>query len=153
MATSIKRSSLIAPRTPKAYRLEMEGRTIMLMIGMMALTGVVIFALGMFTGMGIRDPSGALPMAALSTQTSSQKEVPPAAESLAFNKGIDAPQPTIESLKLKESEVSGQTKSLLNRAERELKLEELPVSRPKIISNFFSHDQLLRIPVQFASGS
>lgn len=135
MATSIKRSSLINPRTPKAYRLEMEGRTIMLMVGMMALTGAVIFALGMVTGMGMRDPSGAMPVAALSTPPPEKAEVPPAAESLSFNKGVSAPRTTIEGLQKKESEVSGKTSSLIKRAERELKLEEIPLRRPKAIGN------------------
>jgi septal ring-binding cell division protein DamX len=135
MASSIKRPSLITPRSPKAYRLEMEGRTIALMVGMMALTGVIVFTLGMVTGMGMRDPSGGLPVAALSTSVPGRSEPSPPAESLAFNKGVAAPQPTIEGLKLKESEASGQTSILLKRAERELKLEEIPVSRPKITSN------------------
>ena len=90
MATSIKRSSLITPRSPKAYRLDMEGRTIMLMVGMMALTGLVIFALGMVTGMGMRDPSGALPVASLATPPPDKSEPVPPAESLAFNKGVEA---------------------------------------------------------------
>lgn len=135
MASSIKRSSLITPRSPKAYRLEMEGRTIALMVGMMALTGVVLFALGMVTGMGMRDPSGGLPVAALSTALPARSEPSPPAESLAFNKGVAAPESTIEGLKLKESEASGKTRILLKRAERELKLEEIPVSRPRATSN------------------
>lgn len=134
MASSIKRSSLITPRSPKAYRLEMEGRTIALMVGMMALTGVVLFALGMVTGMGMRDPSGGLPVAALSTALPARSEPSPPAESLAFNKGVAAPESTIEGLKLKESEASGKTSILLKRAERELKLEEIPVSRPRATS-------------------
>jgi cell division septation protein DedD len=135
MATSIKRSSLITPRVHKAYRLEMEGRTILLMVGMMALTGLVIFALGMVTGMGMRDPSGALPMASLTTPPPDKSEPVPPAESLAFNKGVEARQPTIEGLKQKELLVSSQTASLLKRAERELKLEEIPIIRPKAPSN------------------
>ena len=135
MATSIKRSPLITPRAPKAYRLEMEGRTIMLMVGMMALTGLVIFALGMVTGMGMRDPSGALPVASLATPPPDNSEPVPPAESLAFNKGVEAQQPTIEGLQQKESQASGQTDLLLKRAERELKLEEIPVTRPKALSN------------------
>ena len=135
MATVNKRPSLITPRSNKAYRLEMEGRTILLMVGMMALTGLVIFALGMVTGMGMRDPSSGLPVAALSTTAPEKSESAPSAESLAFNKGVSEQQPTIEGLKTKESEASGQTTALLKRAERELKLEEIPVSRPKALSN------------------
>lgn len=135
MATSIKRSSLITSRAPKAYRLEMESRTILLMVGMMALTGLVIFALGMVTGMGMRDPGGALPVASLASPVPVKSEPVPPPESLAFNKGVDAREPTIEGLKQKEAQASGQTDLLLKRAERELKLEEISVTRPKAPSN------------------
>ena len=129
MATSIKRSPLIPPRPGKAFRLEMEGRTILLMLSMMGFTGVVIFALGIVTGMGMRDPNAAIPVAALSTALSEISEPTPKPESLAFNAGVKSPETTIEGLKLKEAAASGDTRSLLKRAERELKLEELPVKR------------------------
>jgi len=129
MATSIKRSPLIPPRPGKAYRLEMEGRTILLMLSMMGLTGVVIFALGIVTGMGMRDPNSAIPVAAISTAPPESGEPTPKPESLAFNAGVKSREPTIEGLQLKEAEASGATRSLLKRAERELKLEELPVKR------------------------
>lgn len=135
MATSSKRSPLIPPRPGKAYRLEMEGRTILLTLSMMGLTGVVIFALGIVTGMGMRDPNGAIPVAALSTTPPESGEPTPKPESLAFNAGVKSPEATIEGLTRKEAEVSGETRSLLKRAERELKLEELPVKRAAASSN------------------
>ena len=77
MATSSKRSPLIAPRGRKTYRLEMEGRTILLMVSLMALTGVVVFSLGIVTGMGMRAPSRAITVTTSSTQPAEKKETSP----------------------------------------------------------------------------
>ncbi len=129
MATSIKRSPLIAPRAGKAYRLEMEGRTILLLVSLLGLTGVVVFSLGVVTGMGMRVPEGAVSVATVSAPPADEKEAVPPAESLAFNQGVQAPEKSIEGLKADEGRITDQTKALLERG-RELKLEELPVKRP-----------------------
>ncbi|MCZ6645051.1 MAG: SPOR domain-containing protein [SAR324 cluster bacterium] len=133
MATSSKRSPLIAPRSRKTYRLEMEGRTIMLMVSLMALTGVVVFSLGIVTGMGMRAPSRAITVATISIPPTEEKEASPDAGALAFNQGVKALDNSIEGLKSDGGQVSSQTKSLLERAERELKLEELPAARSQTV--------------------
>ncbi len=132
MATSIKRSPYIAPRSARAYRLEMEGRTIFLMVGLVALTGVVIFALGVATGMGMREAEAPTPVAIGNPPPATQKQQPPAGESLAFNQGVKSPEPVIEGLKINQKEFSEQTQSLLKRAEKELKLEEIPPVREPV---------------------
>ena len=131
MATSIKQSPLIAPRPRGAYRLEMEGRTILLMVSLMALTGLIVFSLGVVTGMGMRAPARAITVTTVSKPPPEETEAPPAESGLKFNKGVQDSENTVEGLKSDEGQVSNQTKSLLARAERELKLEELPAGRPR----------------------
>ncbi|NIP71595.1 MAG: hypothetical protein GWO16_00500, partial [Gammaproteobacteria bacterium] len=64
MATSASRSRLFPNRSRKAYRLEMEGRTLYLLLSLMVLTGGVIFYLGLVTGKALRDPNAAVPLSA-----------------------------------------------------------------------------------------
>lgn len=131
MTATIKRSPYLAPRSEKAYRLELEGRTIFLLLALFIFSGVVIFALGVTTGMGMREPGGELPLAALPADiTAAGQEAQPAEEALTFNEGVRAPVSTIEGLRLTEQKASDQTQSLLERAEKELKLEEIPTSQP-----------------------
>jgi cell division septation protein DedD len=109
----------------------MERRTLFLLLGLLALTGVVIFSLGVVTGMGMRVPAGALPVAMKSVPLEEEKSTPPPGESLAFNEGLKGATPTIEGLKIKEAAATEQTRSLLKRAERELKLEEVPPKKAR----------------------
>ncbi len=125
MATSLRRSRLIPARSGGAYRLEMEGRTLALLVGLLALTGVVTFALGVVTGMGMRVPATAIPVATQPPQPPQQDVPPVSQQGLAFNKGLKAPEPTIEGLKINAGDASKQTDTLLKRA-RELTLEEIP---------------------------
>ena len=64
MAQSAARSRMFTSRSRRAYRLEMESRTIFLLLSLMVFTGVVVFYLGVVTGMGLRDPNPA-PVAAV----------------------------------------------------------------------------------------
>lgn len=130
MANPIRRSPLLSSRTAP-YRLELERRTLYLLLGMLALTGVVIFSLGVVTGMGMRVPAGALPVATQSPAPAEEEPAPPQSESLAFNEGLKkGTSPTLEGLKINEASVSKQTKTLLERAGRELKLEEVQPKPP-----------------------
>lgn len=123
MATSVKRTPFITPRSSKAYRLEMEGRTIFFLLGMLILTGVVIFALGLVTGMGLREPGEATPLA---TAPPPEPEQPPAETSLVFNEGVKRGETVIEGLQLEQDRIAGKTRRLMEQAEKVLTLEEVP---------------------------
>jgi len=131
MATSIKRSPYTTPPSGKAYRLEMEGRTLFLLIGLMAFTGVVIFALGVATGMGMREPVRNVPIATVEPSNApSPDDQKPTEEpsSLTFGSGVKKTEGSVEGLAVARQQAENQTQSLLNRAEKELKLEEVPTA-------------------------
>ena len=137
MATSIKRSPYNAPKSSKAYRLEMEGRTLFLLVGLSGLTGLVIFALGVATGMGMREPVRTVPVATVGQPVPSagEKSTETPAEKLAFSTGVKNKDKTVEGLTLTQQQEATQTRNLVNKAEKELKLEEVPavssVEKPK----------------------
>ncbi len=130
MATMVNRPRLFSPRSGRAYRLEMESRTLFLLVSLLALTGAVIFSLGIVTGMGLRDPTAVVSPPLESTATPPAATIP-AEETLAFNRGLQAQQNSIEGLRINQEEASKTTKELLARVERELKLEEVAAT-PKL---------------------
>ena len=130
MATMVNRPRLFSPRSGRAFRLEMESRTLFLLVSLLALTGAVIFSLGIVTGMGLRDPTAVVSPRPESTALPPAATVP-AEETLAFNRGLQAPQNSIEGLKINQQEASKTTRELLARVERELKLEEVSAT-PKL---------------------
>ena len=130
MATMVNRPRLFSPRSGRAYRLEMEGRTLFLLVSLLVLTGAVIFSLGIVTGMGLRDPTAVVSPRPESTAPPPSATAP-AEETLAFNRGLQAPENSIEGLKINQQEASKTTRELLARVERELKLEEVSAA-PKL---------------------
>ena len=132
MATSANPAKFSSSKPGRTYRLEIEGRTLMLFVGLLALTGVVVFYLGMLSGMGLRDANTAAPVAGLvpakpSTQQTGDEALKP--ETLSFNESLTGDKAILEGLKITESGVTQRTEALLSRAERELVLEEVPVPK------------------------
>jgi cell division protein FtsN len=133
MATNIRQGKLSAPRTRRQYRLEVDGRTMMLMVGLLVLTGVVVFYLGMLSGMGMRGAEAFPPVAGI-TPNATPPNAPQGAEeqALTFNQELQAGQEQSQGLTVSDSQISRRTRDLLNRAERELVLEETtPPAAPK----------------------
>jgi cell division septation protein DedD len=106
----------------RAYRLELSGRTLLLLVGLMGLTGLVVFYLGLVTGKGLRDPNQPPPPAAAASGPAQQS--PDTA--LTFSKALTAPQAQIEGLKQDGSKAAEQTQQLIARAKQQLELEEVP---------------------------
>lgn len=125
MATSVNRSRLVGSRPPgNAYRLEMEGRTLALLVGLLGLTGLVVFALGIVTGLGMRDPVTRVPVITQTLPTT-QGAQPPTAEKLTFPKGLKTPTGEIEGLKKDQKQATSQTKAILEKASTQLELKEV----------------------------
>ena len=125
MATNIRQGKLAAPRTRRQYRLEVDGRTMMLMVGLLVLTGVVVFYLGVLSGMGMRGANAFPPVAGISPNATHQTAPQDAAEqALTFNQELQAGREESQGLTVSDSQISRRTRDLLNRAERELVLEE-----------------------------
>jgi len=121
MSSLANRSRLLSARPGRIYRLEMEGRTLLLTLGLLALTGVVIFALGIVTGKGMREATQPIPVVTPAPE--------PPAESVpenmvALNQALTAPRTGVEGLAV--GEASRQTEELLQRARRELTVVEVP---------------------------
>ncbi|MBI3993932.1 MAG: SPOR domain-containing protein [Candidatus Lambdaproteobacteria bacterium] len=142
MATSANPAKFLSSKHSRTYRLEMEGRTLMLLVGLLALTGLVVFYLGMLSGMGLRDANTAAPVAGLVPATPSAASGPNAQgaaqptgeealkpESLSFNQSLTGDKAALEGLRITDSGVTQRTEALLTRAERELVLEEVPVPK------------------------
>ena len=125
MATLARPGRPFTPRVQRAYRLEMAGRTVAFLLVLLALSGLVIFYLGVLTGKGLRDPNQ--PTAA---DAAPPAPAPVAAEAkpapTALNHALQAPTGQIEGLKKDESSAHQQTQQLLSRAKQELALEEVP---------------------------
>ncbi|HSG05236.1 MAG TPA: hypothetical protein VLB09_02440, partial [Nitrospiria bacterium] len=122
MATSANRSRIFPARSKRSYRLEMEGRTLYLLLTLMALTGVVVFYLGLVTGKAMRDPNATL---ALSTESRTPGPTTLSSQGLAFNEALKAKDPLIEGLRSEEEQVAERTEQLLQRGERRLELKEV----------------------------
>ena len=130
MAASATRSNLFSTVASRSYRLEMDGRTLWLMMGLLGLTAVVLFYMGVVTGMGLRDPN-VIPVAAqqepaLSPSTDSADKN----SDLSFFKSLTGKEGGIEELKIQEQGITRQTNELISQAKRELLLEEVQPAQP-----------------------
>lgn len=131
--TATTRSRLFPARSRKSYRLEMEGRTLYLLLALMALTGVVIFYLGLVTGMGMRDPNAPAPVAQQGAATDGgdqQEEALPQENTLSFNRALQDEQPLIEGLTVEQEQAEQQTQALISRAKDEMEMEEVAAKGP-----------------------
>lgn len=131
MATSASRSRLFPARARKSYRLEMEGRTLYLLLSLMALTGVVIFYLGLVTGKALRDPNAPVALSAQLGAPAPDADASPAAEKLAFGNALKG-DGKVEGLRLENQQASQVTEALVSEAQRQLKLEETTPEAPKV---------------------
>ncbi len=123
----------------RALRLEMAGRTVVLLLALLGLTGAVIFYLGVITGKGLRNPNapppsvatapGAAPGAAAGNANSDPAPASPAGvDSVALNRALTATDNPIEGLKQEAAQASRQAQTAASKAKQELQLEE--VSQP-----------------------
>lgn len=138
MATSAHRSRIFPARSKKSYRLEMEGRTLYLLLTLMVLTGVVVFYLGIVTGKAMRDPNNTVALSA-------QLRTPGAAavedgktltrQGFAFNSALKTQDPLIEGLKTEEEKATLRTQDLLKRGERQLELKEITTPSAALLSS------------------
>ena len=110
-----------APR--RAYRLEMAGRTVVVMLGLLALTGLVIFYLGVLAGKGLRNPNQPAAVPSASAPAPPSK---PAPTPTALNEALTAQTGRIEDLASDESAASRQTDQLLTEGKQQIDMEELP---------------------------
>ena len=123
MATLARPGRPLNSTVRRAYRLEMAGRTAALLLGLLALTGLVIFYLGVLTGKGLRDPNA--PASADATAPAADSGLKPGVTPTALNHALTAQNGQIEGLKSDESSANQQTQQLLSRAKQELALEEV----------------------------
>jgi cell division septation protein DedD len=131
MASSASPSRLFPARSRKSYRLEMESRTLYLLLSLMALTGVVIFYLGVVTGKALRDPNAPV---ALTAQMGAPAGKDGAAQpdKLAFSEALKGDQKGVEGLKVEGQTASQRTDALLSEAQKQLELKEVnPAAPPK----------------------
>lgn len=131
MATSATRSRMLSSRARRAYRLEMEGRTLMLLVGLMALTGLVVFYLGVMTGRALRDPNLSVATATVQEATPTADEGAPSGSGLGFNEALTGGE---GSLKTDGAQVTERTRELLSRAEQQLDLEEVTPKKPQPVT-------------------
>jgi cell division septation protein DedD len=136
MATSASRSRLFPARSRKSYRLEMESRTLYLLLSLMTLTGVVIFYLGVVTGKALRDPNAPV---TLSAQMGTALAPPGEAAqpgALAFSEALKGDQTAVEGLREEGRNASRQTEALISEAQKQLELKEVtpatPPAAPKV---------------------
>jgi len=136
MATSANRSRIFPARSRKSYRLEMEGRTLYLLLTLMVLTGVVVFYLGLVTGKAMRDPNTTVALSAeLRTPglPGAGDGAQPARRELAFSDALKGKDPLIEGLRTEGESAAQKTQSLLKEGDRQLELKEVAVPSPKAI--------------------
>lgn len=126
MATLARPGRPLTSRVPRAYRLEMAGRTVLVLLALLGLTGLVIFYLGVVTGKGLRDPNQSAAVDAVPPAPApSAGEAKPAPAPTALNHALQAPTGQIEGLKKDESTATQQTQQLISRAKQELALDEV----------------------------
>lgn len=125
MATSANRPKTFPARSKKSYRLEMESRTLYLLLSLMALTGVVVFYLGVETGRALRDPNAPVPLSA-EFRAPGLRTAPDAGSTppKAFNGALQSEINLIEGLKRDQNQAALKTKNLLKRTDR-FKMEEV----------------------------
>ena len=128
MASSASPSRLFTARSRKSYRLEMESRTLYLLLSLMALTGVVVFYLGVVTGKALRDPNAPV---ALSAQMGAPATADSAAQpgALAFNEALKGEQTGVEGLRVEGQSASQRTDALISEAKKQLELKEVSPSQ------------------------
>ncbi len=125
MATSANRSRLFPARSKKSYRLEMEGRTLYLLLTLMALTGVVVFYLGVVTGKAIRDPNLTVSLSAEMRAPDARQGAAALRDSLALNNALKSKDSLLEGLKVEDAGVTERTQSLLDKGLKQLELREV----------------------------
>lgn len=126
MAKNLRQARISSPKTRRLYRLELDSRTMLLMVGLLALTGVVVFYLGMLSGMGMRSADEFPLVASISPTPPAQ----PGDETLSFNRNLRSDSQAPERLNVTDGRLSKRTRELLSQAQRELVLEE--VSPPRL---------------------
>ena len=124
MATLARPGRPLSPSVRRAYRLEMAGRTVALMLGLLALTGLVVFYLGVITGKGLRDPNQ--PATAIGAPPAPAADTKPAPTPTALNQALTAQNGQIEGLKKEESAANQHTQQLVSRAKQQIEMEEVP---------------------------
>jgi len=124
MATLARPGRPLSASVRRAYRLEMAGRTVALLLGMLALTGLVVFYLGVVTGKGLRDPNQPAPADGAAPAPAAEAKSAPAAT--ALNQALTSQTGQIEGLKKDESAANQQTQQLLSRAKQQIEMEEVP---------------------------
>lgn len=125
MASSASRSRIFPARPQRSYRLEMESRTLYLLLSLIVLTGVVVFYLGVVTGKALRDPNAPVPLSAemRAPVGESASDVPQGG--LALTDALKAQDGTIEGLRVEQEGMARRTQALLNRAQKQLELQEV----------------------------
>jgi len=126
MATSAGRSRLFPARSRKSYRLEMEGRTLYLLLSLMALTGLVIFYLGVMTGKALRDPNAPVALTAPVTTPLAKTDAATKPGALDFNDALKSDQGTVEGLQVEGQNAAKRTDALLSEAKKQIELKEVP---------------------------
>jgi cell division protein FtsN len=119
----------MASRTPRTYRIEMGGRTVLVSLGLAVLTGLVVFYMGVLAGKGSRTaeapaPESATPVAQIPGQAQAPQGTEPG--QLAFSEALLKDKPVVEDLLQSQKQTAQQTDQLIARAERELTVEEVP---------------------------
>ena len=130
MASLTNRPRDWSSRLRRTYRLEMGGKSLLLLLGLASLTGLVLFYMGVITGMGMREP-----VAAQRPMDSAAREKLVAAlrtnpASLAFNQSLFSDQPVVEDLIRTQEQAARDTANILARAQRELSVEQVPIVSP-----------------------
>jgi len=124
MAPSANRPKTFPARSKKSYRLEMESRTLYLLLSLMALTGVVVFYLGVETGRALRDPNAPVPLSAEFRTPGPGAAQDTGSTPRAFNQALQSEKTLIEGLKKDQTQASLKTQNLLKRTNR-FRMEEL----------------------------
>jgi cell division septation protein DedD len=124
MATSANRPKTFPARSKKSYRLEMESRTLYLLLSLMALTGVVVFYLGVETGRALRDPNAPVPLSAEIRTPGLRGVQDTGSTPRALNRALQSEINLIEGLKKDQNQAALKTQNLLKRTDR-FKMEEV----------------------------
>ena len=132
MATSANRPKTFPARSKKSYRLEMESRTLYLLLSLMALTGVVVFYLGVETGRALRDPNAPVPLSAEIRTPGTLAAQDPGATPKAFNQALQSEKNLIEGLREDQNKAALKTQNLLKRTDR-FKMEEVLPAKSNLL--------------------
>ncbi|MDH5751962.1 MAG: SPOR domain-containing protein [Deltaproteobacteria bacterium] len=127
MATPASRSSVFSSRAKKAYRLELEASTLYLLMGLAIVTGIVLYYLGVVSGLAMREPAS--PVSVASRVEPTDAAPAPQAEELAFNKELEKENPAQPGKTAIDEEVASRTQQLISESRKELELEETQGNR------------------------